>query len=470
MLVIFICLYLLLNLAVGIWAAGRIKNTEDFVLAGRQLPLGLATMVTFATWFGSETMMGSPSYFIKEGFLGVIEEPFGAALCLVLVGVFFARTFYRWNIITFCDFFSVRFSKTVELVSAVVIIPSYLGWIAAQFVSMGIVGQVVFGLPLTTGIWIGAILVMIYTLIGGMWSVSITDFMHNILLIIGLIIVAIILFSKAGGVATVIQQQPTGFFRMIPREMSFQHYAQYIAAWITIGLGSIPQQDIFQRVMASKDANTAVRSSILAGLLYITIALLPLFIALVSKTLYPDLLLGDTKLIIPNMILQHAPLWIQILFFGALISALLSTSSGAILAPATVFGENLVKLLLPQMPDRQLLSVIRWGVVWVTGISIWMAQARQDIFELVGESSSMSLVSLFVPLTFGLYWKKANTTGCLVSILLGFGVWIVCNFVLKTNFPSNLYGLAASLIGMVGGSLLTQKKVAQSFLHSPPAA
>lgn len=459
MLIFSIGIYLLINVAVGFWASRRVHSTQDFVLAGRRLPMGLATMVTFATWFGSETMMGAPKEFIEGGFLNVIEEPFGAALCLILVGIFFARTFYRWNIITFCDFFLMRFGRTSEFVSAVMIIPSYFGWIAAQFVAMGIVGQVVFGLPLSTGIWVGAILVMFYTFMGGMWSVSITDFLHNIILIFGLIILAIILFSKTGGITPVTSQQPADFFRITPKEMSLQSYAEYLAAWITVGLGSIPQQDIFQRVMSSKDADTAVKSSIFAGGLYLTVALLPLFIALAAKTLYPELMNEDTSLIIPNMVLQHAPLWIQILFFGALISALLSTSSGAILAPAAVLGENLVKPYLPHLSDTRLLLVIRLGVVLVTFASIWMAQTRQDIFELVGESSAFSLVSLFVPLTFGLYWKRANAVGCMASMILGLVVWVLCAFVWHTTFPAILYGTAASLLGMLVGSLLTKKRL-----------
>ena len=452
MLIFAICVYLLINLAVGLWASRRVKNTEDFVLAGRGLGLGLASMVTFATWFGSETMMGAPSHFLEGGVLSVIEEPFGAALCLILVGVFFAKTFYEWNIITYCDFFLIRFGRSAEFLSAIMIIPSYFGWIAAQLVAMGIVGQVVFGLPLMAGIWIGAGLVMIYTLTGGMWSISITDFLHNIILIIGLIILTYILYSKTGGLMPVINQQPKDFFRFIPKDFSLQSYAEYLAAWITIGLGSIPQQDVFQRVMASKNAKTAVRASILAGCLYLTVAILPLMIALASKTLYPELLQTDTKLIIPNMVLNHAPIWVQMLFFGALISALLSTTSGAILAPATILGENLIKPHFPNISDQNLLKVIRLSVVVVTVFSIFMAISRQDIFELVNESSAFSMVSLFFPLTFGLYWKKANLAGCLTSMVLGLGVWLWCYVVVETTFPAILYGTFASLIGMLVGS------------------
>ena len=146
------------------------------------------------------------------------------------------------------------------------------------------------------------------------------------------------------------------------------------------------------------------------------------------------------------------------MFFGALVSALLSTSSGAILAPAAVLGENLVKPLRPNLTDKQLLLVIRGAVVFVTAASVLMGLARQDIFELVSESSAFSLVSLFVPLTFGLYWKRATNVGCLASMSLGLGVWLLCDFVWQTTFPAILYGTLASLLGMWVGSLLTQNK------------
>ncbi|MFN8353772.1 MAG: sodium:solute symporter family protein [Spirosomataceae bacterium] len=461
MLLLFILGYLSLNLLVGWWSSRLVHNTEDFVLAGRQLPLMLASMVTFATWFGSETMMGAPSEFINGGILGVIEEPFGAALCLILVGLFYARIFYRLNIITFCDFFRIRFGRSAEYLSAVMIIPSYFGWITAQLIAMSIVLKAVMGLDLLIGVSISALLVMIYTIMGGMWSVSITDFMHNILLILGLIVLIITLLVQVGGIEPVIAHTPEHFFRPIPQEITPLSTAEYIAAWITVGLGSIPGQDIFQRVMASKNERIAVRSSIIAGLMYISIAMLPLFIALIAKYLHPELMQGDQRMIIPNMVLRYTNPLIQVLFFGALISAILSTTSGAILAPATVIGENLIKPLFPKLRDKQLLLLIRVSVVAVTLICIWMASFRQNIYELVGESSAVSLVSLFVPLTLGLRWRRANLLGCLLSMLGGMAVWLYC-YNAETEFPAILYGLLASFIGMLLGAWVgPQADVAQ---------
>ncbi|GAB3987854.1 sodium:solute symporter family protein [Spirosoma daeguense] len=453
MLLFCIAVYLLSNVAVGVWAARKVTTSQDFVLAGRGLPLFLAASVTFATWFGSETIMGAPAMFVEGGFLAVIEEPFGSALCLFLVGAFFARPLYKLNITTFCDYFRIRFGRSAELLSALMVIPSYFSWIAAQLVAIGIVLSVVTDIPREYCVIGSAAIVMIYTLMGGMWSISVTDFFHNLIIIIALAVLAVLLWNDVGGWQVIKQRTPDGFFRLLPHNTS-KDWLEYIAAWITIGLGSIPQQDVFQRVMSAKSETISVRASYLASGMYLTIAMLPLFIALSAKLLHPDLP-KDNQLIIPNMVMQHGGLFLQILFFGAVTSAILSVSSGAILAPSTVFGENVMKFFRPDISDKDLLKTIRWAVVVITVVCVLMSTTRDtNIFDLVGESSAFSLVSLFVPLATGIYWKRANMTGCLWSMAIGFGVWIVCLW-LKTDYPALLWGLLASLIGMIAGSLLS---------------
>ncbi|CAN5678597.1 sodium:solute symporter family protein [soil metagenome] len=451
MLLFFIGLYLLSNVAVGAWAARRVTTSQDFVLAGRRLPLMLAASVTFATWFGSETIMGAPAMFVEGGFLAVIEEPFGSALCLFLVGAFFARPLYRLNITTFSDYFRIRFGRSAELLSALMVIPSYFSWIAAQLVAIGIVLSVVTDVPREYCIIASAAVVMAYTLLGGMWSISVTDFFHNLIIILALAVLGVLLWNDVGGWEVIEKRTPAGFFRFLPQSTT-KDWLAYVAAWITIGLGSIPQQDVFQRVMAAKTENTSVRASYLASGMYLTIAMLPLFIALSAKILHPDLP-KDNQLIIPNMVMRHGSLPLQVLFFGAVTSAILSVSSGAILAPSTVFGENVVKFFRPDISDQDLLKTIRWTVVVITIICVLMSTTRDtNIFDLVGESSAFSLVSLFVPLAAGIYWKRATLTGCLYSMVIGFGVWLLCLWQ-ETSYSPMLWGLMASTLGMVGGSL-----------------
>jgi len=448
MLAFSIVAYLLLNLGIGLWASRKITTTTDFLLAGRRLPLFLAASATFATWFGSETIMGAPAEFIEKGFLGVIEDPFGAALCLFLVGIFFARRFYKMNIITFCDFFKIRYGRPAELLSAILIIPSYFSWIAAQLLAMGIVLKVILGWSLTECILLSSCVVILYTIWGGMWSISITDFVQTVMIIAGLLVVAITLYLKVGGFSPLIQKAPKDFFRIYP-PFTFKDSVEYFAAWITIGLGSIPQQDVFQRVMSAKSANISVKASLLSSFMYLTVALLPLFIGLCGHHLYPEL--GtDAQMIIPNMVLLHTGLPLQILFFGALVSAILSTTSSAIMAPAAVLGENVIKFFRPELTDKQLLKIIRIGIVVITAICIFMAATRESIFELVGESSAFSLVSLFIPLTAGIYWSKANQFGCILSMISGLIVWYLCVWI-ETAYPPIIYGLLASFAGMLLG-------------------
>ena len=452
MLLGFILVYLLVTIAIGAYAARRVHTTRDFVIAGRRLPLPLAASALFATWFGSETIMGASSEFVEKGVLGVIEDPFGAALCLLLVGAFYARPLYRLNILTFNDFFRLRFSRKAEVISAIFMIPSYFGWIAAQLVALAIILQSIAGLPLPYGIALCTGVVLLYTYIGGMWAVSVTDFVQTILIVVGLGILAWQLVGEAGGLDTVLASRPAEFYRFTP-EWGWIPGLEYLAAWITIGLGSIPQQDVFQRVMAAKSANISVRAAYLGGSMYLVFGLLPLLIALGGDLLYPDIkTTGDTQMVLPRIVLEHAALPLQILFFGALLSAILSTTSGAMLAPATVIGENLIRpLLRRQDDDRLLLRIMRLSVVGVALASAVMANLTTNIYELVGQSSALSLVALFVPLTAGLYWRRASRTGTLAAIVAGTLAWWYFEWY-PSQIPSILIGGWASLLAMILGS------------------
>lgn len=359
------------------------------------------------------------------------------------------------NIITFCDFFRIRFGRPAELLSALLIIPSYFSWIAAQLMAMGIVFKIILGWSLMESILLGSGVVIVYTIWGGMWSISVTDFLQTVMIIVGLLIVAVILYNKVGSFSVLTKDLPPNFFRFYP-EFTLHSSLTYFAAWITIGLGSIPQQDVFQRVMAAKSADVSVKASLISSGMYLTIALLPLFIGLCGHVLYPELE-KDPQMIIPNMVLLHTGLPLQILFFGALVSAILSTTSSAIMAPAAVLGENVIKFFKPDLTDKQLLLTIRVGIVVITTICIFMAATRESIFELVAESSAFSLVSLFIPLATGLYWKRASTLGCLISMILGLVTWLYC-VQIETEYPALLYGLLASGIGLTLGTAIKQRQ------------
>ncbi|MBL0744303.1 sodium:solute symporter family protein [Chryseolinea lacunae] len=457
MLLFSIITYLALTVLVGFWASRKVKTSGDFMLAGRSLPLVLSSAAMFATWFGSETVFGASSEFLKNGLYGVIEDPFGAALCLILFGTFFAGKLYRMNLLTLGDFFKIRFNGRTERVASLFLAPPYIGYTAAQLVAMGLILNVVTGLETWQGVVISALVVTLYTFVGGMWAISIADFMQSIIIIVGLLVLAVILAGKAGGVGVVLLEMPRENLRFFP-DADFKEIVTYIAAWSVLGLGSLPSQDVYQRAMSSSSERTAVWSCYIAALLYLSIAMLPLFISLCIRHMYPDQLTGDTQLALPNMVLQHTNLPIQILFFGSLLSAIMSTTSSSILAPAAIFSENLMKPLIGhRYSDKQLLLMTRISVLIFSASATIMACLRSNIYELVGESSILSLVSLFVPLTLGLYWKKANSTGALLSMVLGMLTWIIFE-ACDTSWPSLVPATLVSFLGMLAGVYLWPQK------------
>jgi SSS family transporter len=444
----------LINILVGVWASKRVHTSGDFMLAGRSLPMALSTAALFATWFGSETVFGASSRFLEGGLYSVIEDPFGAALCLLLFGLFFARKLYGMNLLTLADFFRVRYGKRTELVASILLIPSYFGYTAAQLVALGLVLNVVAGIEVWQGVILSAGIVTVYTFVGGMWAISITDFFQSIIIVAGLLVLAVVLVSQAGGIGSVLESVPSENLKFFP-DFTFTEVTGYLAAWSVLGLGSIPSQDVFQRVMSSGSERVAVRSCYLAAILYLTVALLPLLISLCVKHLYADQLEGDLQLVLPRMVLNHTGIGIQILFFGSLLSAIMSTTSSTILAPAAILSENIIRPLSGgRYTDSHLLRTTRISVVVFSAMATAMACMKSNIYELVGNSSILSLVSLFIPMALGLYWQKATAFGAIASMLLGLIAWLVFLYVIPISIPALVPALLVSLLTYIVGSFV----------------
>jgi len=465
MLVWFVVLYLLVSVGIGLYASTRVHSAKDFAVAGRHLPLPIVTATVFATWFGAETVLGISATFVKEGMGGVVADPFGASLCLILAGLFFANRLYRMNLLTIGDFYRVRYNKVVELIAAVCIVISYLGWVSAQIMALGLVFNVISGggVSQEAGMVIGAVIVLTYTTFGGMWSVALLDFVQMTVVMCGMLFIAWFVSGMTGGVGAVVAHaEAAGKLDFFPKG-DYTTWVPFIGAWLTMMLGSIPQQDVFQRITAAKDEKTAVRGSVLGGSLYFLFAFVPMFLAysatLVDPKLFGELLEQDSQLVLPTLILQHTPVFAQVIFFGALLSAIMSCSSATLLAPSVAFTENILKhFILKDMNDRQFLRAMRI-TLWGFGAAVLTVALNSElsIFKMVENAYKITLVAAFVPLAFGLYWKRASTQGALMAMLLGLSTWALCEvFEPSEVWPPQLVGLLMSVAGMVSGSLLPQ--------------
>lgn len=458
----FVALYLLASIAIGVYAATRVRNTADFTVAGRSLPLAIIIATTFATWFGSETVLGIPAKFVDGGLNKTVEDPFGAGLCLVLVGMFFARKLYKMDLLTIGDFYRQRYGKAVEILSSIVILVSYLGWVAAQVTALGLVFDLLSGgaISVTQGMVLGTVVVLTYTLFGGMWSVALTDFVQMIIIVIGLTLIAWFAADLAGGADKVFAYAASkDMLRFFP-EGGLQPWLFWIGAAITIMIGSIPQQDVFQRVMSAKDADTAVKGPIIGGISYLLFAGVPMFIGLSAFLVMPEvaatLLKDDSQKILPTLVMERMPVWLQVFFFGALLAAIMSTASATLLAPSTTFVENVLKNFVP-LPDASELRAMRVTLAVFALIVLAYAIIMQGtpIYDLVSKAYQFPVVGAFWPLVCGLYWKRSTRLGALCSIVLGLATWTLFEFTpLGEQMPSVLAGFVAGAIGQFGGSLL----------------
>ncbi|MDR1854432.1 MAG: sodium:solute symporter family protein [Azoarcus sp.] len=482
MLLALVVVYLVISIGIGLFAAAKVHNARDYITAGRHLPMAVVLAMVFATWFGAETVLGNSGAFLKDGVSGLISDPLGAGVCLMLFGLVFARPLYRMNLLTLGDFFRRRYNRGIELALSICIIVSYLGWVAAQITALGLVFNMLSDGIISEG-WgmvIGAGVVLLYTLLGGMWSVAVTTFVQMIVIVAGLFYVAWIANDKAGGVATVFAHASNlGKFDLSGAE--WRDILAWGAAFFTMALGSIPQQDVFQRVNSSGNEKIAVWGTTLGGLAYTLFALVPIYLAYTALVIDPDMvnaLLTSTDIaseptqrILPTLVMTHMSPATQVIFFGALLSVIMSTASGTLLAPSVTFSENVMKSFFPQMTDNQLLWVSRATVVVFTMLVTWYALTSDTtIHQMVENAYRITLAGAFVPLVAGIFWKRVNELGAALAVTFGLVTWVGGEILLHIEAISDViepqvYGLIASAIGMAIG--VACGRPAQ---ESPPAS
>ncbi|WP_303784795.1 sodium:solute symporter family protein [Azovibrio restrictus] len=465
MLIWFVVIYLMISVGIGLYAATRVHTAKDFAIAGRHLPMPVVMATVFATWFGAEAVFGVSATFVNEGLRGVVADPFGSSLCLVIAGIFFATKLYKLNILTLGDFYRLRYNRTVEVLVTLCIVVSYLGWVAAQIKALGLLFHIVTGGAISEdmGMVLGTAIVLTYTTFGGMFSVAILDFVQMGVIMGGLLFIAYLISGQTGGVMPVIEHaSAAGKLDFFP-EADLAQWLAFIGAGLTMMLGSIPQQDVFQRITSAKSANIAIWGSILGASLYFCFTFVPMFIAysatLIDPAQFNALIAEDSQKVLPTLVMQQMPVFAQAIFFGSVLAAIMSCSSATLLAPSVSFAENIVRGFYPNMSDRQFLLVMRLSIVGFAGMVLTYAlNSGLSIFHMVESAYKITLAGAFVPLFFGAFWKKATTQGALAAIFGGILSWILVEILIgeASLIPAQLLGLMVSAVGMIAGSLLPQ--------------
>ncbi len=456
-----ISLYVLAMLLIGLWSSKQIKGLDDFLVAGRRLPFYLATATLFATWFGAGSLMGAAGTAYSDGILGVISDPFAAGVSLILAGFFFVGMLRRMKLLTVTDVFGKYYSKGTEIFASILMVPVYVGWLGAQMVALGYIMHMLTGINPLLGIVIGAFIVLIYTFAGGMWAVTLTDFVQVVILILGLLIILPATLIHVGGLGAIFKATPKEFFSFLPHTHNYSNWVSYLGQWGLMGLGCIVGQDLIQRSLASETAKVAKWSAVTAGILYILVGFVTITLGFAGRMVFPGL--ADAEQVIPSLAMRFLSAPFLMLFIGALISAIMSSSDSSLLAGTSLITENIIRRLKPELKDQQLLQTARLTSIVFVLVSMLLALYVREIYDLMVNSWATLFVAILVPVTFALYSKKANTPAAWTSMILGTGTWIGCILIKTGNFTqvsdpifytAAFYGGVMSLMGYVGATLL----------------
>ncbi len=475
-----LAVYLIVLYAIGFIAQRRVKNVEDFVLAGRRLPTSLATVTIIATWFGAESLMTTADEVGNEGLRKAMLDPIGISACLLLAGLFIAGPMWRMGILTVPDFFNRRYGKTAEILSSLIIVPSYFGWVAAQFVALAQLLDVFFGVPKEWGIVAVATLGTGYTLLGGMWTITWTDAIQMGFILLGLLLLGHAILVQLGdgsmseGIAVMRTDIPAERWRIADPPTFWRDTLTAISALAIGALGNLPMQDLMQRIFSAKSDKVASRACLWASAGYLSMGILPVGAGMAAHLLLPreEGELDGVVMLVASQLLNPMLL---LIFFLAIVSAVLSTIVSAVMAPAAVMAHNLAepvwrKTYREPPTDRGLLVLQRAAIVLVTAASAWLAYSGEGAYELVQGSYSMALVGLFVPFLIGIHFKSFPPLSAILAMVFGIAVWslhMIAGWEIffepwleeaGVPIPHELAGTVCSVVGFFVGAVIGRRK------------
>lgn len=447
--------YLVVMLVIGVWAAKKTGTSENFIVAGRRLPLWIGSATLVATWFGGGTIMGAGGASYDDGMVGVIADPFGASLVFFIVGFFFVRIFRRLRLLTVVDFLENRYGKTAGMIAAVGLVASNVGWTGAMLVAFGLIFQSLTGVPMEIGIFAGAVVVFIYTVAGGMWAVALTDFVQIVLIAVGLIMLLVVALIDVGGWGAIAERVPEGTFSLVPAVHTWEVWLNYMRAWLIFGLADVTAQTLMQRAFAAKNEQVAQNSFYVAGFAYLSLGMIPVMLGIIAAVTMPGIVESET--VIPELAVAHLhPVAVSV-FVGALLAAIMSSADSALLAASSIFSVNIMPLIWRRpISDKARLLATRIAIPVLGMLALYVALEVKVVYDLVQDANMLILVSVVVPFVCGIWWRKANRTGTLASMAVGFLTLFLAYFFVP-GIPGDLLGLVTSLVTMFAVASLTQK-------------
>ena len=455
--------YIAVQLAIGWWVSRRIRTEDDYLLAGRRMGLMLATGTIFATWFGAETCVGAAGEVFDGGISLTSAEPFGYGLCLMLMGLVFARPLWKRKLVTLADLFRERFSGGVERLAAVLMIPTSVLWAAAQVRAFGQVLASASTLEVEYAIVLAAGIAVIYTAFGGLLADAITDLIQGGALTIGLLVLLVAVVAALGG--------PSGAIEAIDRSRihlaaeSGVPWLATVEAWAIPILGSVVAQELVARISASRSPQVAQRASICGGAIYLAVGLIPVFLGLLAPGILGPLEHGEQAL--PLLAQKHLSPILYLVFAGGLVSAILSTVDSTLLVASSLLSHNVIQPLRPRMDERTKVRIARLGVVGFGFLALLLALGAEGVFALVEQASAFGSAGVIVTVVFGLFTPLGGRSSAYAALLSGTAVYLL-SAPAGCPYPY-LASLAAALAAYLGTALIAPQLYPEAVRQAPPA-
>lgn len=457
-----ICGYVIGMVYVGYVVSKKIKTDDDYFLAGRSLGPFLGTFSIFATWFGAESCIGTSGNVLRVGISGTHADPFGYALCIMLMAMFFAKVLWDKKITTLPDLFRKRFSPSAEKLAALIMIPSSLVWAGAQIRAFGQIIHVTSDFNVNVAVSVAALVVIIYTMFGGLLADAYNDLIQGIAIIVGLVILFVVLVMGLGGPEAAwqtVKPESLDFFKT--EETSWMARWEM---WLVPILGSLMSQELVSRVSASRSAKVAVHSAWRASFIYLVVGLFPVAIGLLGHAYHPNLAESDS--IMPLLAKEHLHVFLYVIFVGALVAAILSTVDSTLLAVSALATHNLLYPHLPDLSEKRKVLIARVGVLLSGAVAYGITFSSDSVTEMVETASSLGGPTILVMVCFALFTKIGNHISALVAMGTSLVVWFVSHFIIEAEAP-----VIWTVLSCLGSYLLTVpfvSKVEEADLTASP--
>ena len=446
--------YLAVMIGIGWYASRGSHSLVDFVVAGRNMPLWLCSVTVFATWFGSGTMMGAATAAYENDKLLMLSEPFGSAVALLLIGLFFARIMRRTRRLTWPEIIHTRYGKLAGTICAAVDVVGAIIWLGGVLFTFGVLAESLTGAPMAVGIFGGLFIVVVYTMVGGMWAVAMTDFVQMLIFVIGMIILLVAVLIEAGGWGAIAAQLPDGSLSLMPESPTMKDWIDSIHVIMAMGLAAVAANSVIQRGQSARNEYVARSSFNLAALAYTVLGIIPLMLGFAASVLMPDI--EDPNAVLTDLAFEYLHPALTTVFIGAILSAIMSTSDSIMLSASTIISTDVLPLVRHHPTEKLRLRVARYSIPAVGLIATFVAFNANRVIEVLLDSVAVALAIVMAPFIACFWWNRANRSGALASMLAGFVAWQIGR-AMNMEFPPDLFGFCVSTVVMIVVTLVTQR-------------